>query len=85
MKNELKIELEVNKEYKHKEICQILNEPVKKGGARNKQIENWKRYFSFERPTSQKFLITGIINDDYQTNQHGGKRDGGRQKIRNKP
>lgn len=78
----MKYALEVNKEYKHKEICAILNEPVKKGGARKKQIEHWKKYFSFINPTSQKFLITEILNDDYETNKHGGAREGSGKKTK---
>ena len=68
--------LKVNQEYEYQELCLLLNERVKTGGAKNKQFENWKKYFQWTKPKRTKFLITDIFNNYYYTNKHGGHRDG---------
>lgn len=76
--------LNVNQEYEYEEICNVLNERVKTGGAKNSQFNNWKKYFEWIKPNRRKFLITNIINDNYMTNKVGGAREGsGRKSILN--
>ena len=69
--------LELNKEYKYNELCEILKEPFKKGGSRVYQKEDWKRYFDWTNPTTQIYLITKIYDvPKEKTRTRGGKRKG---------
>lgn len=33
----------------YKKLCELLNEPYKTGNAKNVQLEDWKRYFKYEK------------------------------------
>ena len=46
----------------YKELCGILGVEVKKGKGRDLQIEDWKRYFCFERD-GHKYIITKIYDE----------------------
>lgn len=43
----------------YKELCKLLRQEVKDGKSKKYQIENFKRYFDFEK-SGQKFIITDI-------------------------
>jgi hypothetical protein len=45
----------------YKELCAILGQEVKGGKAKKLQIEEFKRYFDFEK-SGQKFIITDIYD-----------------------
>lgn len=45
----------------YKELCKILGQEIKTGKAKQLQIENFKRYFDFEK-SGQKFIITDIYD-----------------------
>lgn len=70
-------QLENGKSYKYKELCLLLGEPVKSGG-RNKQLQfkEWERYFTWDNPTSQKFLITSIKEVPDEKIDGRGKSEG---------
>lgn len=52
--------IEIGKTYKnYKNMCDVLQEPIKNGKSKTYQIEEWKRYFNFEK-VGQKFLVTEI-------------------------
>lgn len=44
----------------YKELCNVLDEPVKTGKSKQLQIKNWERYFSYEK-YGNKFIITKIF------------------------
>ena len=52
--------LQVGSIYKYKELCCLLGEEVKRGGSQKHQIEDWRRYFEWEKITTQKYRITKI-------------------------
>lgn len=43
----------------YKELCKLLRQEIKDGKSKKYQIENFKRYFDFEK-SGQKFIITDI-------------------------
>lgn len=45
----------------YKELCKILRQEIKTGKAKQLQIEDFKRYFDFEK-SGQKFIITDIYD-----------------------
>lgn len=48
------------KTYKnYKELCSILNEDIKCGKSKQIQLDNWKRYFDYER-NKNSYVITNI-------------------------
>lgn len=76
--------LELDKEYKYKDICKILNQPIKTGRSRVLQLNNWKNYFSWTNPTTQKFVITEIYDNISQIEMKtaGGAREGAGRKVK---
>ena len=76
--------LELDKEYKYKDICKILNQPIKTGRSRVLQLNNWKNYFSWTNPTTQKFIITEIYGNisEIEMKTAGGHRDGSGRKVK---
>ena len=42
-------------------MCSLLNEPIKKGKAKQLQLKNWKRYFRFHLD-GHEFIVTAIYN-----------------------
>lgn len=45
----------------YKELCKTLGQEIKNGKSKKLQIENFKRYFDFEK-SGQKFIITDIYD-----------------------
>jgi len=45
----------------YKELCNILGQEIKDGKSKKLQLENFKRYFDFEK-SGQKFIITDIYD-----------------------
>ena len=45
----------------YKELCNILDEEIKSGNAKQKQIKNWKRYFSWKN-VGYKYLINSFYD-----------------------
>ena len=55
-------ELYINQTFKnYKFLCEFLGEPVKSGKSKRLQLEDWKRYFTYEK-NGYVFTITGIYN-----------------------
>lgn len=46
----------------YKEMCSILNEPIKTGGARNSQLDRWRRYFEWSKD-KQKYIILDVYKN----------------------
>lgn len=44
----------------YKEICTALNEPIKSSHSKKSQLENWERYFEFDKQ-GRKFVITKVF------------------------
>ncbi|MBD5136122.1 MAG: hypothetical protein HDT39_09225 [Lachnospiraceae bacterium] len=50
----------------YKEMCLLLNEDTKTGKAKIKQIENWKRFFDFEKlSNSNEYIILDIYPEPF--------------------
>ena len=50
----------------YKEMCILLNENTKTGKAKIKQIENWKRFFDFEKlSNSNEYIILDIYPEPF--------------------
>ena len=45
----------------YRELCDLLGVNIKDGKSRKLQIEEWKRYFDFERQ-GNKYIINKIYN-----------------------
>lgn len=45
----------------YKVMCELLSQPEKGGKARKLQLEDWKRYFDWEK-AGQKFIVTDIYD-----------------------
>ena len=78
--------IELNKEYKYKEVCAIRGEEQKTGKSRQLQIKDWHRYFNWENPTTQIYRIIEIYDIpkekiDGRIN-NGGFRDGSGVKVK---
>lgn len=55
-------ELYINQTFKnYKFLCEFLGEPIKSGKSKRLQLEDWKRYFTYEK-NGYVFTITGIYN-----------------------
>lgn len=68
------------KDYKYKELCLAMNEPVKTGKSKQLQINNWGRLFKWIHPTKQIYRITEIIEHPLEKvdrrKNNGGARAG---------
>ncbi|NDO52276.1 hypothetical protein FMM75_23930 [Lachnospiraceae bacterium MD335] len=53
----------------YRKICEYLHEPIKTGKSKQLQLENWKRYFEYERD-GNAFVITKV----YDTVREKGQR-----------
>ncbi len=53
----------------YRRICEYLHEPIKTGKSKQLQLENWKRYFEYERD-GNAFVITKV----YDTVREKGQR-----------
>ncbi|MBR1862624.1 MAG: hypothetical protein IJ806_00870 [Ruminococcus sp.] len=55
----------------YKELCSLVYEEPKTGKSKQLQIENWRRYFDFEKLTySNQYIILDIYNDPKERNQY---------------
>ena len=56
-------ELIIGETFKYKDLCEFLNEPIKKGtNSKNAQLKEWSRYFEFEI-VDKKIIITDVYNE----------------------
>lgn len=56
--------IEIGKSYRYKDLCKLLE--VKREDATNKkveQLEEFERYFNFERPDKYNFIIKEIYDE----------------------
>lgn len=51
--------LVVGSSFTYKKLCELLNEPYKTGNAKNVQLEDWKRYFKYEK-NGRNYMILDI-------------------------
>lgn len=49
----------------YKELCKILEEPVKTGNAKISQLKEWARYFDFGKKDGSRCVL--VINEIYST------------------
>ncbi len=49
--------IHVNDNYNYKTLCELLEEPYKSSCSKNAQLDEWRRYFAWER-NGHKYLIT---------------------------
>lgn len=49
----------------YKELCTLLDEPIKTGKSKQLQLDDWKRYFNYERK-GNSFTIIEIYNQPKQ-------------------
>lgn len=68
--------LELGQTFKnYKELACYLGEDIKGGKAKQLQLKNWDRYFTYEKQ-GNKFIITGIYDEPLPPeNTHGGARN----------
>jgi len=45
----------------YKMLCELLEQEVKNGKSKKLQLEDWKRYFDWEK-SGQKFIITDVYD-----------------------
>ena len=54
--------IKVGTTYKnYKSLCEILNEPIKTGKSKQLQLEDWNRYFNYNK-NGNKFVVTEIFD-----------------------
>jgi hypothetical protein len=54
--------IRVGETYKnYKELCSILDEPIKTGKSKQLQLKDWERYFTYKKE-GNKFVITEIFD-----------------------
>lgn len=49
----------------YKSLCEILNEPIKTGKSKQLQLEDWNRYFNYNK-NGNKFVVTEIFDTPKQ-------------------
>lgn len=54
-----RVGLEIRSYKNYKVLCEVLNEPVKTGASKKYQLENWSRYFTYEKK-GNAFIIKDI-------------------------
>lgn len=67
--------LEVGKCYSYKQLCAFFNEERKDGNSKKAQLKEWKRFFIWENPTPQKYLIKEIRSEPLP--EEDGRHDNG--------
>jgi hypothetical protein len=76
--NNIKEILRVNQVIKnYKEVCSILDIPEKTGQSRQLQIQDWQRYFKFDKD-GQKYIIKEIFDVPIEKVNNTGKSSGSR-------
>lgn len=73
--------LEINKEYKYQELCELFNEKVKRNDSKVAQLKIWNSWFTWEYPInpktkkpSKKFKITQIYNEQQEIQDNRGSK-----------
>jgi hypothetical protein len=61
----------------YKELSILLGEEIKAGKSKQLQLDNWKRYFDFEKE-GQKIIITRVFNKPVEKINNKGKSEGSR-------
>lgn len=61
----------------YKEMCKMLNEEEKGGKSKQLQLEDWRRFFEYEKD-GQKFNITDIFLTPLEKSDNRGKSEGSR-------
>lgn len=72
------LEIELNRSYKYKELCEIFGEQKKSGKGKILQFEKWKRYFNIENGEKATFIITEIYETPKEKIDNRGKSEGSR-------
>ncbi len=67
--------LEIGKIYSYKQLCAFFGEAVKDGNSRKAQLKRWNRFFVWDNPTPQKYLIKEIRSEPLPVED--GRRDNG--------
>lgn len=67
--------LEVGKTYKYKELCSLMGQNEKTGKSKQLQIKDWKRYFDWKNPTTQKYEITEVYDEPKKKIDNRGKTE----------
>jgi len=68
--------LKVGRVYKYKELCELFGEHTKTSDSKIAQLREWKRYFDWENPTTQKYIVTEIF-DTIKEKEDWRKNNGG--------
>lgn len=70
--------LELNKKYKnYRELCEVLDEPIKGGKSKQLQLQDWERYFKYTKE-GNGFIITEIYPETKKKVSNRGKSEGSR-------
>lgn len=67
--------IEVGKTYKYKELCELMVQSIKSGKSKQLQLKDWKRFFEWENPTSQKYVITKVYDTPLEKIDNRGKTE----------
>ncbi|MCD2346238.1 hypothetical protein [Clostridium guangxiense] len=68
--------LELNKKYKnYKELCEVLDEPIKGGKSKQLQLQDWERYFKYTKQ-GNGFIVTEIYAEPKEKIDNRGKSKG---------
>ena len=78
------IGIEVGNTYSYKDLCAAFEEQRKSSNGKKYQLRNWRRYFDWENPTKQKYLITEIF-DFPEDRVDGRSGNGGARKGAGRP
>lgn len=75
--NEIKNKISIGHVYTYKELCELLGYDPKIGtNSKKSQFNEWKMYFKWSNPTTQKFIIEEIY-DAPKDKIDGRKNNGG--------
>lgn len=80
-------QLTKGKPYKYKELCIHFGEEVKTGKAKILQLENWRRFFEWENPTTQQYVVTAVYDAPKEkspasnTKRGGARKNAGRKRF----
>lgn len=69
--------IEVNKDYKYKELCALRGENIRTGKSKQLQLKDWKRFFEWDNPTTQIYRVTKVYDEPKEKiDARGGVRKG---------
>lgn len=72
------LEVELNRSYKYKELCEVFGEEKKSGKGKQLQFKEWRRYFNIEKGEKATFIITEIYEIPKEKIDNRGKSEGSR-------